>query len=189
MIYREIDSSELNHGLFAFFIRRQAVTDCWRWDGNAWCIKPDPFIDDWTYYDYCSLIVKLRQIKASDGFVYGAFSEDGLKGFTAVDNRLFGHDMQYMDLAELHVSSDMRRRGIGRTLFQAAVHFASSRAAGKLYISAHSACETISFYRSIGCVAAEWIDRSHASKEPYDIQLEYVCNEKYCHISGSINQL
>ena len=179
MIYREIGISELDFGLFASFIRRQIVTDCWRRDGDVWVMKPDPFIDDWAYCDYRTLIGKLSQIKASGGFVYGAFSEAaGLKGFAAVDSRLFGSDMQYMDLAELHVSSDMRRRGIGSVLFSAAVQFASSRAARKLYISAHSACETISFYRAMGCTDAVWHDPEHVRKEPYDLQLEYDCNEK-----------
>ena len=79
---------------------------------------------------------------------------------------------QYLDLSSIHVSQDARRRGIGRTLFQAALAFARDRGAEKLYISAHSAVESQAFYRAMGCVEAEEYDAGHVAREPFDCQLE-----------------
>ena len=42
----------------------------------------------------------------------------------------------------------------------------------KLYISAHSAVETQSFYRAMGCVEAEAYCAEHVEREPFDCQLE-----------------
>ena len=45
--------------------------------------------------------------------------------------------------------------------------------AKRLYISAHSARETIAAYRALGCVEAEEICWPLARREPCDVQLEY----------------
>ena len=45
--------------------------------------------------------------------------------------------------------------------------------ASRLYISAHSAQETMAAYRALGCVEAEEINWTLAKKEPCDVQLEY----------------
>ena len=42
-----------------------------------------------------------------------------------------------------------------------------------LYISAHSAKESMAAYRALGCVEAEEINWTLAKKEPCDVQLEY----------------
>ena len=71
-----------------------------------------------------------------------------------------------------HISEDMRRKGIGRTLFLAAKEWAKQKGAKKLYISAHSAVESQAFYKSMGCVEAEVYNKKHVEDEPYDCQLE-----------------
>ncbi len=78
-----------------------------------------------------------------------------------------------MDLSSLHVSQDMRRKGVGRELFTRASAFARERGAQKLYISAHSAVESQAFYRAMGCVEAEEYQQAHVDKEPFDCQMEY----------------
>ena len=45
--------------------------------------------------------------------------------------------------------------------------------ASRLYISAHSAKESMAAYRALGCVEAEEINWTLAKKEPCDVQLEY----------------
>ena len=72
----------------------------------------------------------------------------------------------------LHVSEDMRGKGIGRTLFRSAMDWARERGAAKLYISGHSAVESQAFYRAMGCVEAREYNQSHVEKEPCDCQLE-----------------
>lgn len=63
------------------------------------------------------LIFCLKNTIASDGFVYAAFSDGKLKGFVSVESEIFGGKQGYCDLSSIHISKDMRRKGIGRTLF------------------------------------------------------------------------
>ena len=109
---------------------------------------------------------------ASDGFVYAAFYDGKLKGFVSVESEIFGGKQGYCDLSSIHISEDMRRKGIGRTLFLAAKEWAKQKGAKKLYISAHSAVESQAFYKSMGCVEAEVYNKKHVEDEPYDCQLE-----------------
>ena len=81
--------------------------------------------------------------------VYAAFCGKALKGFVSVEAELFGSGKQYLDLTSLHVSGDLRGRGIGRELFLEACRWAKQRGAAKLYISGHSAVETQAFYREL----------------------------------------
>ena len=95
-----------------------------------------------------------------------------LKGFVSVEGEFIGDEHQYCDLSSLHVSEDLRNRGIGRWLFVAAKQWAKQHGANKLYISAHSAGETQAFYRGLGCVDAQWLSQAHIDRAPFDCQLE-----------------
>lgn len=171
--YRALRQDELDRRLFAQFIRRQEVTDCWRREGESWVIRPDPFVDDWSEEDYQFLLRCLQDTIAQGGFVCGAFVDNVLKGFVAVTAGLFGGAHRYMDLASIHISQDLRGQGLGRALFQAAADWARSQGAGKLYISAHSAVESQAFYARMGCVDAQLPDPRHTKAEPFDRQLEF----------------
>lgn len=170
--YRKLEASEINHELFRSFLRRQVVTKCWRKENGEWVIKDAPFIDDWGSGEYEELIVCLKNTLSTGGFVWGAFIDGALKGFVSVEGTPIGSARQYMDLSSIHVSEDVRKKGIGRELFLAARRFAKERKAEKLYISAHSAVESQAFYRAMGCVEAEEYNWEHVEKEPYDCQLE-----------------
>lgn len=172
--YRTLTEKEICRDLFRHFIRHQIVTDCWRRDNGEWVIRPDPFIDKWTEEDYGALIADLQETARSGGFVYAAFCDGQLKGFVTVASELFGTSQEYLDLTNLHVSEDQRRRGIGKALFAAARKWAKEHGAGKLYISAHSAVESQAFYRGLGCVEAKEYSQAHIEKEPFDCQLECV---------------
>lgn len=172
MKYRTLHAEEMNRALFKDFIRRQIVTKCWRRENGRWVIKEAPFVDDWTEKDYQTLISCLKNTIISNGFVYGAFDDGKLKGFVSVEPEIFGGEQGYCDLSSIHVSEDMRKKGIGRTLFLAAKEWAKQKGAKKLYISAHSAVESQAFYQSMGCVEAEVYHQKHVEAEPYDRQLE-----------------
>ncbi len=172
--YRELNIDEIKTELFRDFIRRQIVTDCWRKENGKWVIRKDPFIDDWNRQEYEILVNCLKNTILTGGLVYGAFADGKLKGFVSVEGLPIGSRHQYMDLSSIHVSQDMRGQGIGRELFSIAKRFAKDRNIGKLYISAHSAVESQSFYKAMGCVEAEEYEPAHTAKEPYDCQLE--CN-------------
>lgn len=80
-----------------------------------------------------------------------------------------------MDLSHLHVSEDMRGRGIGGKLLEYAKLWAADHGALRLYISAHSALESQNFYRRRGCVDALEPQEKHIADEPFDCQLECDC--------------
>lgn len=170
--YRQLTSKEINRELFKDFIRRQVVTDCLRKENDEWVIRSDPFIDDWSEDDYSFLVSCLKNTVKTGGFVYGAFYEGTLKGFVSVEADIFGDEQAYMDLSSIHVSEDMRGKGIGKALFLAAKEWAKGKGAKKLYISAHSAVESQAFYKKMGCVEAEAYNMEHVEKEPFDCQLE-----------------
>lgn len=173
-VFRKLDFEEINTELFSSFIRKQTVTDCRRKINGQWVVKSDPFTDDWGDKEYIFLVCCLKNTVKTGGFVYGAFIDGKLKGFTSVESTLFGTEKQYADLTSIHVSADMRGKGIGKNLFEAAKVFAKKAGAKKLYISAHSAVETQAFYKAMGCVEAEEYSPAHTEKEPFDCQLE--CN-------------
>lgn len=172
LTYRTLGAEEIKRELFAHFIRRQNVTKCWRRERGKWVIKEDPFVDDWTEDDYRTLIRCLKNTASTGGFVYAAFKQGVLKGFVSVEPGLFGGGQKYLDLSSIHVSADMRGRGIGAALFAAAKEWAKQNGAKKLYISAHSAVETQAFYKRMGCVEAAAYHRGHVEQEPFDCQLE-----------------
>ncbi|HRX58583.1 MAG TPA: GNAT family N-acetyltransferase [Eubacteriales bacterium] len=170
--YRKLKKDELNRALFARFIRTQNVTKCWRKIDGEWTIQNAAFVDDWTEQEYSILISSLTHTVETGGFVAGAFDNGDLKGFVSVESRFFGGGNQYLDLSSIHVSQDMRGKGVGKELFRLAKDWAKSRGARKLYISAHSAVESQAFYRAMGCAEAAEYDREHVEKEPCDCQLE-----------------
>lgn len=170
--YRTLRAEELCRDLFKDFIRRQEVTKCWRKVADQWVVKEDPFIDDWSEADYQTLVSCLKNTIATGGFVYGAFEDGSLKGFVSVEPVLFGGEQSYLDLSSIHISEDLRNRGIGTELFLAAKDWARKKGARKLYISAHSAVESQAFYQKMGCVQAEVPSQEHVAKEPYECQLE-----------------
>ncbi len=174
MEYRELTVKEIDRKLFKDFIRHQVVTKCWRKENNEWIIKDAPFIDDWSEKDYEILIYCLKNTVRTGGFVYGAFCSGKLKGFVSVEPQIFDDEQKYCDLSCIHISEDMRHRGIGSQLFIKAKEWAKKNGAKKLYISAHSAVESQAFYKAMGCCEAKVYNQKHVDAEPFDCQLECV---------------
>ncbi len=170
--YRNLRKEEITRELFRQFIRRQVVGKCWRRVNGEWVIKDDPFVDDWSEADYEELVACLKNTLAAGGFVYAAFCDGALKGFVSVEAAPFGGEQGYLDLSSIHVSWDMRGRGVGRALFAAAKEWARDHGGRKLYISAHSAVESQAFYKAMGCVEAQVYHPGHVEAEPCDCQLE-----------------
>lgn len=172
--YRELTAGELGVELFDQFERKQVVTDCRRKIDGRWKVLPDPFVDDWTAGDYEYLVACLKRTLETGGVVWGAFVDGALKGFASVERKVFGSEAQYMELSSLHVSSDMRRCGMGAVLFLLAADFARNLGVKKLYISSHPAVETQEFYKAMGCVEAKEYSDDHVERASRDCQLEYV---------------
>ena len=172
--YKNLTAEDIAPSFLDGFERRQEVMLCYRRGEKGWEVRPDPFTDDWTEEERASVVKALQETAKSGGFVQAAFFEGRPVGFAAVCKQPLGKKREYLDLSELHVSREWRRRGVGRRLFQAAAAWAKEHGAEKLYISAHSAVETQVFYRSLGCTDAVWEDKRHVEREPFDCQLEYI---------------
>ena len=171
--YKNLTAEEIAPSFLDGFERRQEVMLCYRKGANGWEVRPDPFVDDWTKEGRAAVVRTLQETARTGGLVTAAFAEGRLVGFAAVAAQPIGKRREYLDLLEMHVSAEWRRRGVGRRLFLEAAAWARERGAQRLYISAHSAVETQVFYRSLGCIDAVWQDRRHLAKEPFDCQLEY----------------
>lgn len=172
--YKNLKSNDIERELFRHFIRHQTVTKCIRKVEGKWCVKDDPFVDDWSEEDYAFLVRCLKNTADTGGLVLAAMLNGTLKGFVSVESLPMGTKNQYRDLSSIHVSEDMRGQGIGRELFNYAVKWTREQGAEKLYISSHSAIESQAFYKAMGCVEAEEYNKEHVEKEPYDCQLEYI---------------
>jgi len=134
MEYRTLMEEEITLELFSHFQGHQTVGKCWRRDKDGfWCIKEDPFIDDWSKEDYIFLVDCLQNTIRTDGIVIGAFYQNELKGFVSVESDFIGEKKEYLDLTSIHVSEDMRGKGIGKELFSRATCWAKARG-GKNYI-------------------------------------------------------
>lgn len=135
MEYRPLREEELCSALFSEFQRRQVVRDCWRKIDGKWCVREDPFIDDWSEADYEFLVDCLKNTIRTGGLVLGAFLDGTLKGFASVESEPMGTGGVYRDLTSLHVSNELRGQGVGRVLFTKATDWAKAHGGGKLYIS------------------------------------------------------
>lgn len=132
-----------------------------------------PFIDDWTEEQFAFGIKCLQNTVRTGGLVLGAFLGGKLKGFASVEPDPFGLDGEYLDLSSIHVSADVRGRGMGTLLFQRAADWARRHGARKLYISSHPAVESQAFYAKMACVDASFVHEGHVAREPLDRQLEF----------------
>ena len=150
------------------FISRQEVRECWRKTDGQWKLLPIAYTDD-SGPDAQTILAALR----AGNPAFGAWLGGELAGFALLAKERFGSEAQYIDLAEFYVSQPCRRQGIGEKLFALACQCARELGAKKLYISAHSARESIAAYRKYGCVEAEEICWPLARKEPCDVQMEY----------------
>lgn len=166
--YGSLSEKEFSLSSLDSFDGRQEVTHCWRKRDGLWTLLPIAYTDD-SVPDAGMVLDALH----AGNPAFGAWEEGALVGLALLARERFGSEGQYVDLAEFHVSRPCRRRGIGERLFALACRGARELGAEKLYISAHSARETIAAYRKYGCVEAEEIYWPLAKKEPCDVQLEY----------------
>lgn len=173
IIYSRISEENFSPTSLDGFIRRQEVQECWRSVDGHWTLLPVSYIEDW---DLEARRIRARRILRGiqdGGAAFGAWREGNIVGFARLALPLFGSKNQYIDLAQLHVSAPFRRQGIGRELFLLACQGAREAGASRLYISAHSAKESIAAYRKYGCIPACEVNRRLAAKEPCDLQLEF----------------
>ena len=173
MIIKKLRMQDCVPELFSKFNRYQEVKRCWRKENGEWLLKDISFIDQWSDEEKANRITGLSYCLQKDGVVLGAFVENDLVGFASIANRIFGSNREYIQLEMLHVSYELRGKGIGKALFRKICKEAKKFDAKKLYISAQSSEETQAFYRLMGCVEAVEINKKLYGEEPFDCHLEY----------------
>lgn len=171
--YEFLNEHNFNVNSLNNFKRYQDVTECYRLTDSGYAILPIRYTEDWSIAELKRLSEKIIRGLNSGNIALGAFANGEIIGFAYIDKTLFGSKNQYIDLAEFYVSAPYRNMGIGRKIFNMAAIKAKQLGASKLYISAHSAKESIAAYLSYGCIFAEEINEALAKKEPFDLQLEY----------------
>lgn len=116
----------------------------------------------------------LKNTIARGGSAIGAFdTNQRLVGFGTLNREVFGEKYRHVLLDQLFISLEKRGCGIGKALFMRLVESAKEWNAEKIYICAGSAEETIAFYKRIGCVDAEEVQREYFESDPRDWQLEF----------------
>ena len=170
----ELTASNFNVNSLDDFIRRQKVSQCWRRDGEDYALKPVTYIEDWSLEERRQMAEKILNSLKGGSAAFGAVCGNEIVGFALINAGVFGSENQYIDLEEFYVSEPFRREGIGKALFNLACGAAKNFGAVKLYISAHSAMDSIAAYKSYGCVFAKEVNKILAEKEPFDLQLEFM---------------
>lgn len=169
----KLNGENFNETSLDYFILKQKVTRCWRKVNDIYKLLPVSYTEEWGLQKLREIAKKIIEANNCCSSAIGAVLNNSVIGFALLGNKLFGSDKQYIDLSEFYVSEPFRRQGIGKRIFETVCIEARKKGAKKLYISAHSAEESIAAYKKYGCVLAVEPDISHTEKEPYDIQLEY----------------
>jgi len=173
---RELSLADLHPDLLQYFNRHQEVRRCLRKEGGNWVLKDISFTEEWDIAVKKEIVEKdFTDCIKSSGTVWGVFNRNkALIAFACLPSHLFGSKNQYLQLMQIHVSSECRNNGLGKMLFELCTDKARNLGAKKLYISTHSSEESQYFYTKIGCVDAEEINEKLAKLEPYDRQMEFV---------------
>ena len=172
IIYRRLSADEISDSFLDGYRRYQETKRCWFSENGVPVLKDHFYVWDWDAVKKRYMIEHLR-VCARKNTAFGAFCGDRLAGFAALGDSFYGSQNQYLNLPMLQVSADFRHKGVGRRLFEMIAGEAKAKGAEKLYISANNSEESQAFYRAVGCVDAEEVDKKQAEREPFDCQLEY----------------
>jgi predicted N-acetyltransferase YhbS len=157
----EIDRSEVIEGIY-YFREGELVLENEYYDMRGW---PPGESEIYTPI--------LRDCFDRGGTFFGAFDGEAIVGAAILESKLIGLAKDQLQLKFLHVSSPVRKQGLGVLLFEKAVDKGKSLGANKLYISATPSENTVNFYLKRGCMLADEIDQDLFELEPEDIHLEY----------------
>lgn len=171
-LIRKVNPAELDGAFLWDFDTYQCYHKMWEKKDGTWGLKRTHIVRQWNDGKKLQITSYLKWLLQEGGHVLGAFAEDRLVGFLALDRDFGGAEREYLNLSMLFVDARYQRRGVGRYLFGECVKTASALGARKLFISSIPAENTVAFYFAMGCRDAEevipqWVDM------PYDRYLEY----------------
>lgn len=171
-LIRKVERAELDGSFLWDFDTYQCCHRVWEKKDGEWSLRRTNAVRQWNDGKKLQVTKYLDWLIGAGGHVFGAFVEDRLVGFLALDRDFGGSREQYMNLSMLFVDSRYKRKGIGTFLFDECVKAAASLGAEKLFISSIPAEETVAFYFAKGCADAEEVIEQWADM-PYDRYLEF----------------
>lgn len=176
-LIRKVEPAELDGAFLWDFDTYHCYHQMWAKTDGIWALKPTHVVRQWNDGKKLHITKYLARLIGEGGRVFGAFAEDKLVGFAALEKDFGGSNEQYLNLSMLFVDAQYHRRGVGRFLFDECAKEAAGMGAHKLFISSIPAEDTVAFYFSMGCQDAKetidsWVDM------PYDRYLEFTI-EKY----------
>jgi len=174
VIIQKLEIEECTTSLLDSFNRYQEVTHCWRKENREWELQNISFTEQWDKPKKIEVIKEFTKCIENGGIVTVALIENDIIGFSAILNNLFGKNINYIQLEQLHISVDFRNKGVGKKLFKEACTNAKRLNADKLYVSAQSSKETQAFYKAMGCYETLEINQQLFEDEPFDCHLEYL---------------
>ena len=172
--FKEMKITDLHNDLFLNFDRSKDVKRCYRKENDRWILRNIEYTETWDQKELEELPAELAETIIDGGYVFCACCDEKLIGIAVLLNQKFGSENQYIQLAEISVSLNYRKKGIGKQLFGLCVEKAKSIGVEKIYISTDPAEEVQKFYLSMGCTDAIEINKSIGDEEPFDRQMEYI---------------
>lgn len=171
MEYRLLKREEMK--LLSEIDRREVVEEVYYYKNHKLeLVKEFDDIEGWNLEELNSYINRLEHIYDRNGTVYGAFDNEQIVGLAALESKFIGKSEEKIKFDMLYISTNYRKKGIGKKLMCLAMEKAKSLGAKKLYISATPFRNTVDFYKAMGAKLAESVDKELYELEPYDIHME-----------------
>jgi ribosomal protein S18 acetylase RimI-like enzyme len=173
--YKEIKSDELHDDMLIYHNRYQYVQNDWYPDKNGgYYLVHQPHVENWDDKRKREIVSNLRSLLNNGGKLFGAYDEEKLIGFSALDGVLFGSKNQYLDLVWFHVSYEYRGNHIGKKLFHLCIEAAAQYVCSKIYIVASSSEESQKAYHKLGCIYAKEHISHLYERRPDAVHMEYL---------------
>jgi len=170
-----LNASDIASDMLKNFHHHQVITKKWVYTDNNWTLLDTSDLREWSDEKRIWIAEYLKKQIERGGSVINAFNVNVLVGFCCVDGFLLGKTAKYANLTMLFVDDELKRKGIGKSLFKAACEYAIKMNADKLFISAVPSLETIAFYFSMGCtdskeMISEYIDTENDRYLEYNLE-------------------
>lgn len=170
MNYRLLDRSELK--LLSEIDRKEIVNEVYYFKNNNLEIVNEFYnIESWILEELQDYINRLEDIYDRNGIVYGVFHNNKIVGLAALASKFIGKNNDQLKLDMLYISSNYRKKGIGKNLVNLLCERARELGAKSLYISATPFKNTVNFYFAMGAKLANEINKELYELEPYDIHM------------------
>lgn len=168
--YRLLEKSELK--LLGEIDRKEIVNEVYYFRNNKLEIVNEFYnIEGWNLEELNDYINRLYDIYERNGTIYGAFNNNQIVGLGALESKFIGRNNDQLKLDMLYISSNYRKKGIGKSLVNLLSKKAEELGAKSLYISATPFKNTVEFYFAVGAKLTDEINEELYKLEPYDIHM------------------